>query len=107
MKNTLRAATPVDVEMAGMPVEAHGYIVTPVARFRGRVGSNGDERSSGSYGWMRIQPVRMDVVDRDGNKHEVRIVNMETQLRLRLVAVGIFVALASVLVPMLIGSRRR
>jgi hypothetical protein len=107
MKNTLRSATPVDQKVTGEPIEAYGYIVTPVARVRGRLGSSSDERSSGRYGWLAIRPLNVIVQDRDGNTREVLIVNMQTQLMLRLVAVGIFVALASVLVPMLSRSRRR
>lgn len=107
MKDTLRSMTPIDQEVAGEPVEARGFIVTPVARVRGRSGSSSDGRSSGSYGWVAIRPVRASVVDAAGNTREVPIVNMQTQLLLRLVAAGIFVALAGVLAPMLFGPRRK
>jgi hypothetical protein len=107
MKDTLRAATPIDVEMSGMRVEAHGYIVTPVARMRGRIGSSSDERASGRYGWVEIRPVRMDVVDRDGNMRKVRLVDTQAQFMWALLIAGKLMALLGLLLPVLLSRARR
>ncbi len=111
MREAIKSAPRFDEEVAGMPVEAHGYIVTPYARMRGMVGVQRDERSSGRYGWAAIRPVRMTVQtlqpqDMSGEVREVRLTNAEGQaLRAFAVVAALLLAL-SLLMPLLNRGRR-
>jgi hypothetical protein len=106
MNDTLRSAQPFDQEVTGDPVEAHGYVVTPVARVRGRLGSSNDERGSGRWGFAAIRPLKVSVLDREGNTQELRIVNTQQQAIAAMASVGLIVALISLLIPLLARARR-
>lgn len=106
MNDPMRSAQPVDQELSGEPVEAHGYLVTPVARVRGRLGTIDDERGSGRYGWVAIRPLRATVVDRLGNARQLRFVNAQAQAIAGMAAAALAVAVLSVLLSHGVGARR-
>ena len=101
MKDTMRSGTPIDSEVTGDPVEAHGYIVTPFARMRGRLGTSSDDRASGTYGWVAIRPMQMTVLDSAGQAQLVRLSDVQTQAVASMALVGLLVALVSLLIPVL------
>ncbi len=106
--NDMKAGTsPIDRELVGEPVEAHGYVVTPVARVRARVGESDDEQGRGRYGFAAIRPVKVTVVDRSGNAQELKIVNAEQRAIAGMAAVGLAVAVVSVLIALLARTRRK
>lgn len=106
MNDMMRSAMPVDQELTGEPVEGHGYVVTPIARVRGRLGSSDNERGRGRYGWAAIRPVKVMVLDREGNTQEVRIVNAEQQALAGMAALGAVVAAVTLLISLLVRARR-
>ena len=107
MKDAFGSARPIDAEVTGTPVGAHGYIVTPVARMRGRLGSSSNEQGSGSYGWASIQPVQASVLDADGQARLIRLDNAEARALMGMVLAGLLVALASLLIPILVRARQK
>jgi predicted carbohydrate-binding protein with CBM5 and CBM33 domain len=106
MDDPLKSAQPVDQEMTGEPVEAHGYVVTPVARVRGKLGVSENEEGRWRYGWMAVRPVKASVIDRSGNTQEVRIVDAQQKAITGMLAVGLVVAAVSLLISLLVGARR-
>lgn len=106
MNDSMGSAQPFDQEVTGEPVEAHGYVVAPVARMRGRLGSSDNEQGRGRYGWAAIRPVKASVLDRSGNVQEVRITNIEQQAIAAMAGVGLVVAVLSVLISLLARARR-
>ncbi len=107
MNEAMRAAPSIDQEITGETVEAHGYVVTPVARLRGRLGTMGDENSSGRFGWAAMRPLRVNVVDRNGGAQEVRIMDMQAQALTGMVGAGLFVAVVCVLISLVSRTGRR
>jgi hypothetical protein len=107
MKEAFGSAPPIDTEVTGTPVEAHGYIVTPVARMRGRLGTSSSEQASGTYGWVRIQPVQASVLDANGRAQLIRLNSVQTQARTGMAVVGLLVALVSLLIPILVRARQK
>lgn len=104
MKDAFGSAPPIDTEVTGTPVEAHGYIVTPVARMRGRLGSSSNEQGSGTYGWARIQPVQMSVVDSSGHAELIRLKDAQTQALTAMALLGFLMALLSLIIPRLVRT---
>jgi hypothetical protein len=107
MKDALKSGQSFDEETTGEPVEAHGYIVTPVARVRGKAGSMSDERSNGRYGWAAIRPIRAIITDRNGNTQELRIVNQDAQAVTAMAAMGLVVFVVSLVISVLLRTTRR
>lgn len=107
MKEALGSSPPINTEVTGTPVEAYGYIVTPVARMRGRLGSSSSETGTGTYGWARIQPVQASVMDANGQAQLIRLTNPQTQALAGMAVAGILVALISLLVPVLVRVRQQ
>jgi hypothetical protein len=105
MNEALRSTPRIDKEVAGQPVEAHGFIVTPVARVRGMAGATDDENGSGRYGWAAIRPVRMIVQNPQGGSEELALPNMEARLFALLAGIGLVVIVATTLIPAL-GRRK-
>ncbi len=106
MNDTKSSATPVDQVVTGEPIEAHGYVVTPVARVRGRLGTSDTADGRGRYGWVAIRPVKVTATDRSGNTQDVRIVNVEQQALSGMAAAGIAVAAITLLISLLARARR-
>ena len=98
MREAMKSAPRIDEEVAGMPVEAHGYIVTPIARVRGLVGAQENEQSSGRYGWAAIRPLKMTIQDRMGATSEVHLVDVEAQAHRGMLIGAAVVVVASLLV---------
>ncbi len=111
MREAIKLAPRFDEEVSGMPVEAHGFIVTPYARMRGMAGVQEDERSRGRYGWAAIRPVRMSVQalhpqDLSGEVREVPLVDLEGQILRALAVVAALMLVIGLLAPVLNRSRR-
>lgn len=93
MKDEKGLSKPVDRQMEGATVEAHGFMVTPVARVRGQAGGNSDERGDWRYGWAAIRPVKMIVRDPTGQTREVRLAPTEGQVLAEMARSALIVAL--------------
>lgn len=106
MNERMGSGSPIDQEITGEPVEAHGYVVTPVAQVRGKAGSMDNEEGRGSWGWVAIRPVKASVVDRAGNTQELPIVNMQQRALVGMLAAGVVVAVVSLLVSLLVRAKR-
>jgi hypothetical protein len=107
MKDTKGTSKPVDMEMEGATVEAHGVMVTPVARVRGQAGGNSGGRGSWRYAWAAIRPVRMNVRDATGQTSEVQLAPTEGQVLAAMAATGLLVAVVTVVISLLAGRRQR
>lgn len=105
MKDTPQPATPLDLELTGETVEAHGYTVTPTARVRGKLGSTQKDEQSGTWGWAAIRPVKITVGDREGQTREIALPNAEARALISMAVIGLIVALASLLIPLLVRRR--
>lgn len=105
MKDEKGLNKPVDREIEGATVEAHGITVTPVARVRGQAGGNSDERGSWKWGWAAIRPVRITVRGRDGQTSDVKLEPTEGQVLAGMAAFGLVVAALAVLISVV--ARRR
>lgn len=106
MNDPKGSAQPVDQEQSSEPVEAHGYLVTPVARMRGRLGMIDDERGSGRYGWVSIRPLRATVVDQMGNARQLRFVNAQSRALAGMALAALAAAALSLLISQVVGARR-
>ena len=112
MREAIKSAPRFDEEVAGTPVEAHGYIVTPFARMRGMVSSQESEQGRGRFGWAVTQPARMTVQtlhtqDLTAAVREVRLVDVEGQATKALVVIAVLVALFGLLIPVLLNRPDR
>ena len=107
MKDEKGLGKPIDREVEGETVEAHGVMVTPVARVRGQAGGNRDERGEWRYGWAAIRPVKMIVRDRAGQTNEVRLEPTEEQVLGGMAAVGLVVAAVMILISILARRQRQ
>lgn len=100
MKEKKGSNKPIDAEIAGETVEAHGVMVTPVARVRGVADANSDERGSWKWGWAAIQPTKIAVQDRTGQLSEVKLEPTEDQVLGAMAAVGLIVAAVMILISL-------
>jgi hypothetical protein len=107
VSETKRPMERIERDVTAEPVEAHGYIVTPLARIRGRLGSSNDERGSGNWGWVAIRPARMTVHDPSGQAREVRLDSVQAQALTGMAVAGILVALVSMLISALSRSKQK
>ena len=105
MKEKKGSNKPIDTEIAGETVEAHGVMVTPCARVRGQAGANRDERGTWKWGWAAIQPTKIAVQDRAGQLSEVKLEPTEGQVLGAMAAVGVLVAAVMILISLI--ARRR
>jgi hypothetical protein len=96
----------MDAEIAGATVEAHGIMVTPVARVRGKADARSEEDGSWRYAWATIQPVSMTVRDQTGQTSEVKLAPTEGQVLGAMAVFGLLVAVVAVVVSTLAGKKR-
>ena len=106
MKEAKGPGKPVDLELEGATVEAHGYMVTPVARVRGQMAAGGDERGRWEYAWAAIRPARMTVRDVAGQANDVKLVNSEGMILTAMAFIGLVVAAVSLLVAFVAREQR-
>lgn len=106
MKDEKGSGRRLDTVMEGATVEAHGVIVTPVARVRGGADAQRNENGEWRYAWAAIQPTKAIVRDRSGRESELTLASVERQVLGAMAAVGAVVALVMVLISLGAGKRR-
>jgi predicted carbohydrate-binding protein with CBM5 and CBM33 domain len=106
MKEAKGPKKPIDKEIAGETIEAHGVIVTPFARVRCQADAQSDERGSWKWGWAVIQPTRVTTQDRTGQLGVVKLQPTEGQVLGAMAAVAVVVAVVSVLISALARKQR-
>jgi hypothetical protein len=106
MKDDKGSLKPMDAEVAGATVEAHGVMVTPVARVRGKADARSEENGSWRYAWAAIQPVKMTVRDQTGQTSEVKLAPTEGQVLGAMAVVGLLVAVIALVISALAGKQR-
>jgi hypothetical protein len=100
MKGTANIREPFDREVQGAVVEAHGVIVTPVARVRGMADARNEERARWRFAWAAIRPAKMIVRDRVGQTREVKLAPTEGQALGAMAVIGLTVAAATLLISL-------
>lgn len=105
MKDEKGLSKPIDREVEGATVEAHGVMVTPVARVRGQAGGNSDERGEWRYGWAAIRPVKMIVRDQRGQTSEVKLASAEGPVLGGMAAAAALIAAVMILISVLARKR--
>jgi hypothetical protein len=98
MKDNATVRKPFDREMEGPTVEAHGVMVTPVARVRGMADAKNEPQGRWRFAWTAIRPVKMIVRDRTGETHEVKLASTEGRVLGAMAAVGAIVAVVMILI---------
>jgi predicted carbohydrate-binding protein with CBM5 and CBM33 domain len=95
----------LDTTIEGATVEAHGVIVTPVARVRGTADAQRNASGEWRYAWAAIQPTKAIVRDRSGRRSEVRLGPTEGQVLGAMAAVGAVVALVMIMISLIARKR--
>lgn len=98
MKDEKGSGRRLDTVMEGATVEAHGVIVTPVARVRGGADAKREEKGEWRYAWAAIRPTKAIVRDRSGRRSELDLASTEEQALGAMAAVGVVVAVVMILI---------
>ena len=106
MKDEKGSQTRLDLELEGATVEAHGVMVTPVARVRGMANAQRDERGEWRYAWAAIQPRKAIVRDQSGQTSELKLAPTEGQVLGAMAALATVVAVVTLLISLIARKPR-